>query len=919
MPQKLFLIDAMAVIYRAHFALSKNPRINSKGVNTSVIYGFTNSLLEIIQKQKPTHIAVAFDTAAPTFRHTTYPDYKANRHQQPELITVSLQPIKDLLAALQIPILAKDGFEADDIIGTIAKTHASKDLAVYMMTNDKDYAQLVSPHIFMYRMPFRGNAVEILDEVKILEKWQIKRIEQVIDILGLQGDAVDNVPGVPGVGAKTAVKLIAQFDSIENLLDHTDQLKGKQRSNLETFRNQALLSKQLVTIDTDVPLTYRLEDLEHAAYDKERLLELFREWEFRTIIKRFFKKDLVVVKSNQLFKSESPVQKPLPQVEQPKPHHYSIDNTLKSYHALTTTAEVQSLVEFLSLQKAFALDTETTALNPFEAEIIGISFCYRADEAFYIPLEDRSFLNLLKPVLTDSNILKIGQNLKYDQIILKHYDIELAGTVFDTMLAHYIVAPDRPHNLNALARAYLNYEPIQIETLIGEKKKGQANMKTVPLNHIRDYACEDADLTFQLWSVLESKLDNESYRNLFEKIECPLVAVLSEIEYNGVCLDSDFLEEYSSTLRTDLKLIQERIYEQAGKQFNLASPKQLGQVLFDDLALEEKPQKTATGQYATGEKVLVRLASKHQIIRDILEFRTLQKLESNYTIALTKLISPRDNLLHTSYNQAITVTGRLSSSDPNLQNIPIRTEYGQKIRRAFISRSSDYKLLSADYSQIELRLMAHFSEDEALLEAFNEGQDIHKATAAKIYKVALEDVDSDMRRKAKTANFGIIYGISAFGLAERLNIPRREAQTIITAYFEEFPAVKNYMQKSIDLALEKGYAETLGGRRRYLPDLKSKNHLAKSNAERNAINTPIQGSAADLIKIAMIDIHNYLKEQRLKSKLIMQVHDELVFDIYKPELEELRKVIPQYMSNALTLKVPLLVDLGVGENWLEAH
>lgn len=918
MAAKLFLIDAMAVIYRAHFALSKNPRINSKGVNTSVIYGFTNSLLEIIQKQKPTHLGVAFDTAAPTFRHAAYPAYKANRYQQPELITASLAPIKALLAALRIPILVKDGFEADDIIGTIAKHHASKDLAVYMMTNDKDYAQLVSPFIFMYKMPFRGNLVEILDEAKILAKWQIENVGQVIDILGLQGDSVDNVPGVPGIGAKTALKLIAQFGSIENLLANTHHLKGKQRANLETFRAQALLSKKLVTINTAVDLTYKLADLEYHPSDQAALLKLFQEWEFRTVIKRFFKKEGRVSAANPLFKPQSRVQKPLPEVA-PATRHASIHTTLTAYHALTTGAEVASLVEFLSLQAAFALDTETTALNAFDAEIIGISFCYRPAEAFYIPIQDEAFLDLLKPVLTNPAILKIGQNLKYDQIILKHAGIELAGPVFDTMLAHYIIAPERPHNLNALARAYLNYEPIDIETLIGEKKKGQANMTSVPLNALRDYACEDADITFQLWSVLKPKLDHEGYRNLFQKIECPLIEVLCQMEYNGVCLDSAFLEEYSLTLQHDLKLMQARIYAQAGKQFNLASPKQLGQVLFDDLALEENPQKTATGQYATGEKILLRLAGKHQIIRDILEVRTLQKLESNYTIALSKLVSPKDNLVHTSYNQAVTVTGRLSSSDPNLQNIPIRTKYGQQIRRAFIARSSAYSLLSADYSQIELRLMAHFSQDAALLEAFNHGQDIHRTTAAKIYKVALEEVDSDMRRKAKTANFGIIYGISAFGLAERLNIARREAQAIITAYFEEFPAVKNYMQASIDSATQRGYAETLGGRRRYLPDLKSKNHLAKSNAERNAINTPIQGSAADLIKIAMIDIHRYLKEQQLKSKMIMQVHDELVFEVYKPELEQLHNAIPRYMSAAMTLTVPLVVDLGVGQNWLEAH
>ncbi len=923
---KLFLIDGMAVIYRAHFALSKNPRINSKGFNTSVILGFTNSLLEIINKQKPTHLAVSFDTSKPTFRHAYFEEYKANRDHQPEVISQSFQPILDLLNAFQIPVFMKDGFEADDIIGTIAKKAAKENFDTYMMTNDKDYSQLVEKHIFMYKMPFMGSSYQILGEKEILEKWEIKRVDQVIDILSLQGDAVDNVPGVPSIGKKTATKLIEKFDTLENILANTKQLKGKQRENLETFSEQALLSKRLVTIKLDVDIDVNFESLIYKGFIKKKLEGLFEEWEFRTLSKKLFKKETKKSAKSLLFKSihKKPTVELLTESSGLQKNKDTISTVVKNYHILRSPKEIADLVEFLNLQKAFAFDTETTSLKAFDSSLVGISCAYQAHEAFYIPVPEdmeavKALLKPLKALFENPTILKIGQNIKYDEIILKHYNIHVKGAIFDTMLAHYMLAPDRPHNLDALAAHYLNYQTISIETLIGKKGKTQKSMREVPLQSISSYACEDVDITFQLKIILEHELNKDIYSDLLEKIEYPLVEVLTEMEYNGVCIDKNFLENYDLELQKELNILEEKVYQEAGCRFNLASPKQLGKVLFETLALEEKPKKTATGQYATGEKILMRLEAKHQIVKDILAIRALQKLHSNYTTALVKLVSPKDNLIHTSYNQAVAVTGRLSSTNPNLQNIPIRTSQGQKIRQAFISRSSDYILLSADYSQVELRFMAHFSQDETMINAFEEGLDIHTITASRIYKVDIKNVTSEMRRHAKTANFGIIYGISAFGLSERLYIPRSEAKQIIDSYFEEFPKIKTYMAKSIEFAVEHGFVETLVGRKRYLPDIHSRNHIARSNAERNAINSPIQGSAADLIKIAMINSHDYLKKNQLQSKMIMQVHDELIFDVYKPELKQLQTEVNKLMVEALHLKVPLVVDIGLGENWLKAH
>ncbi|WP_448519823.1 DNA polymerase I [Rhodoflexus sp.] len=934
--KKLFLLDAMALIYRAHFALSKNPRITSKGLNTSAVFGFTNTLLEVITKEKPTHLGVAFDTSAPTFRHDAFEAYKAQRQEQPEDITIAIPLVKRLCRAMDIPVLELDGYEADDIIGTFAKIAARRNFQVYMMTPDKDYGQLVEENIFLYKPAFMGNGVEILGSKEVCEKWSIKRVEQVVDIIGLMGDSVDNIPGIPGIGEKTAAKLIAEFDTLENLLANTDKLKGKQKENVIQFAEQGRISKELAKIDTEVPIVFDEERLKLHITKGEELRQLLDELEFRTIKKRIFGEEAgqekpiapaaKVSAQGMLFEGSSPA------AAKERPHDdevvaiqekQTIRTVAVDYHTVDTPELRRQLIRFLALQKAFCFDTETTSESAYEAEIVGLSFSYRKGEAFYVPLpEEReaaaAVLQEFQPVFSDEKIGKIGQNLKYDLIALANYGIEVKGELFDTMLAHYLIEPEGRHGMDIMAENYLNYKTISYNELTMRGKK-QLSIREIPLADITEYAAEDADITLQLYEKFAPLLKKQELEKLFYEVEMPLVQVLTDMERAGVRIDTEALAAYSKELEVDIRAAEQRVYADAGEQFNIGSPKQLGHILFDKLKLIDKPKKTATGQYATGEEILIQLAAEYPIAQHILEFRQLQKLKSTYVDALPQLLSPKDGLIHTTYNQAVAATGRLSSNNPNLQNIPIRTEKGREIRRAFVPRSPDYVLMSADYSQIELRIMASFSKDASMIEAFRQKRDIHAATAAKIFKVTIEKVDIEMRRRAKTANFGIIYGISAFGLAQRLNIPRKEATELINAYFAEFPAVKQYMDDVIHTAREREYVETILKRRRYLRDINSRNFTQRGFAERNAINAPIQGSAADLIKIAMIKIHNWLKNSGIQSKMILQVHDELVFDVYRPEQEIMRAKVKELMESAYTLEVPLEVEVGIGENWLEAH
>ncbi len=940
-PNKLFLLDAMALIYRAHFAFSKNPRINSKGLNTGVMLGFTNTLLEVLNKEKPTHIGVAFDTHAPTFRHERYEPYKANRQEQPEDIGVGIPWVKKIVEAFNIPILEMDGFEADDIIGTIAKKAEKDDFTVYMMTPDKDYGQLVDDHIFLYKPAFMGNAVDVMGPREICQKWDIEHVDQVRDILGLMGDSVDNIPGIPGVGQKTAVKLLKAYGSVEELLKNTDDLKGKQKENVVNFGEQGLLSKELATIKIDVPVDFNGDDLKYDGFNEETLKEIFSELEFRTLASRIFKGDqkkATIAKSEQLglfggasgtgktvTSEETPAEtqeEPASPYDQNKPS--DIMSSVAHYHKIKGEKDISKLIKYLELQERFCFDTETTSLNPMEAELVGIAFAYVEGEAYYVPCppdkaETAKILDLLRPVLENDKITKVGQNIKYDILVLKNHGVSVKGTLYDTMLAHYLIEPEGKHSMDWLAMQYLNYKPVSIETLIGKKGKNQGNMRDVDEDKVTPYASEDADITLRLKSVFDPLLKEKKVEGLFEDVEVPLINVLAEMEFQGVSLDTEALSELSQELEVEINEIEKKVYELAGVKFNLASPKQLGEVLFDKLELDPKAKKTKTGQYATGEEVLSKLANEHEIARAILDFRQMVKLKSTYVDALPLLINSKTGKIHTTYNQFVAATGRLSSVNPNLQNIPIRTERGREIRKAFVPTDENHVLLAADYSQIELRLMAAFSEDESMLEAFRTGRDIHATTAAKIFKVPLEEVTSDMRRKAKTANFGIIYGISAFGLSQRLSIPRGEAKEIIDSYFREFPAVKEYMDSAIEKARKDEYVETILGRRRYLRDINSRNATMRGFAERNAINAPIQGSAADLIKVAMINVHNWMKKEKLKSKMILQVHDELVFDAHIDEIDILQENVPGLMSEAIKLKVPVEVEVGTGKNWLEAH
>ena len=944
--KKLFLFDAMALIYRAHFAFAKTPRISSKGINTSAVFGFANTILEVIQKEKPDYLGVAFDTPAPTFRHIEYTPYKAQREKQPEDITIAIPYVKRLVEALDIPILILDGYEADDVIGTIAKkaVKANPEMVVYMMTPDKDYGQLVEERIKMYKPAFMGKGVEVLGPKEVCARWNIKNVDQVIDMLGLMGDAVDNIPGIPGVGEKTAQKLLEEFESLENLLENTDLLKGKLQENLINFREQGILSKHLARILCEVPIEYEEEKLKATPPNRALLEPLLDELEFKTLRKRILgeespaatpepkmapKKD-----SNQMdmFSVSSAPQTTQNQgsieesVSEPTNFSFNnLQNTKHQYHLIQGEAAIKSLIGFLARQSSFCFDTETTSLSVVEAELVGMSFAYRKAEAFYVPFpenkeECQKQVDLFKEIFANEAIQKVAQNIKYDMSVLANYGIEIKGDIYDTMLAHYLIEPEKRHNMDAMAMSYLNYEPMSIESLIGKKGVKQGNMRDADVMAVKEYAAEDADITLQLKPILDQKLlSNPKAITLLQEVEMPLSRVLSSIEREGVNLDIPFLKEMSKVLEVDSKVVQQKIYEAAGQEFNIASPKQLGEILFEKLKLDPKAKKTKTGQYMTGEEILSKMESEHAIASLILDFRELQKLKSTYVDALPELISSKTGRIHTSFMQAVTATGRLSSKDPNLQNIPIRTVRGREIRKAFIPRNEEYQILSADYSQIELRIMAAFSKDDSMLEAFNNGLDVHKATAAKVFHVPLEEVNSDMRRKAKTVNFGIIYGVSAFGLAGQLAISRTEAKEIIDQYFVEFPKVKTYMDTCVHTAQELGYVETVLGRRRYLRDIMSANMNERGFAERNAINAPIQGSAADMIKVAMIQIQSFLEKEKLKSKMILTVHDELVFDAHIPEINYLRDKINDIMCHALDLGVVMETGIGVGANWLEAH
>jgi len=928
--KKLFLLDGMALIYRAYFALSKTPRLTSNGLNTGAIMGFTNTLLEVLKNQKPSHIAVVFDTEAPTNRHLEFESYKAHREKMPEDLSASIPYIFKLIEGFNIPIITKDGYEADDIIGTLAKEGEQNGFTVYCMTPDKDFAQLVSDHIFVYKPARMGNGAETMGVPEVLAKWEITNVLQVIDILGLWGDAVDNIPGIPGIGEKTAKKLVQDFGSVEGIIANTDKLKGKMKENVENFAEQGLLSKRLATIQLDVPIAFDEKALELEEPNREVLEPLFAELEFRTLGKRVFGDDFTVADggrtaSGQMDLFSAPVTEAATTYEEPAVvANNNIENTPHEYTLVDTTDAQKKLAQELSVQKSICFDTESTGIDALVADIVGLSFAFESGKAYYIPTpasreQALEIIEIFKPILENEHIEKIGQNLKYDILLLSRYSVQVKGALFDTMLAHYLIDPDTRHGMDILAENYLGYIPVSITKLIGEKGKKQGNMRDVDVEIVKEYASEDADITLQLKEKFEPMLTETSTLELARQVEFPLIYVLSEIEKNGVKIDIEVLSLFSKTLETDIKTLESTIYEKTGANFNIASPKQLGEILFDKLQLDPKAKKTKTGQYKTGEDVLLALAHKSDIVQDILDFRQLQKLKSTYVDALPSLINPNTGLIHTSYNQAVAATGRLSSTNPNLQNIPIRTERGREVRKAFIPRAEGHVILSADYSQIELRLMAELSQDQNMLEAFQLGHDIHRATAARVYGVELEEVTSEQRRNAKAVNFGIIYGQSAFGLSQSLGIPRREAAEIIEQYFDQYAGIKTYMSKAIESAKENGFVETILKRRRYLRDINSANMTVRGFAERNAINAPIQGSAADLIKVAMIKIQEDIKNKGLQGKMIMQVHDELVFDVPAEEIETFKTLIENRMKTAIDLQVPIEVEIGQGNNWLEAH
>ena len=959
--KKLFLLDAFALIFRAYYALIRNPRVTTKGKNTNAQFGFTNTLLELLNKEKPTHLAVVFDTHAPTERHTDFPDYKANRQETPEDLLAAVPDIKRIIKGFNLPCLELDGFEADDIIGSLALEAADLGYTVYMVTPDKDYGQIVREKIFIYKPKSAFSDQETLGEKEVCAKWGIKRVDQVIDMLGLMGDAVDNIPGIPGVGEKTAAKLLAEYDNIENILANADKIKGAMGEKIRNGKELALMSKKLATIITNVPVPFHDEDFRVKEKNVEAIKQIFDELEFRALTKRVLgteqgqdiwnggepgktgnQKATAVDNSRSLDLFGNPVpQKSAPTrsesvVESEETETETFDNlpanltTLEmvphTYTLVQTDEEITALLKQLEGKKEIAFDTETTNIDANLADLVGMSFCYEKNVAWFVVVpEDREgvvkVLERFRGLFETPDILWVGQNIKYDMIMLKWYGFGLKGKIYDTMLANYVIDPDGKRSMDMLSMKYLSYAPVSIETLIGKKGKGQTTMREAPIEAVKEYAAEDADITLQLKKAFDPLLDDKDVRRVFEQVENPLVPVLIDIEYEGVGLDVPFLREYSKLLGVDIQQAEENVYNHAGVKFNIGSPKQLGEVLFEVMKIDAGQKKTKTGQYATGEDVLQKLRHKHQIVEDILAYRELTKLKSTYVDSLPDLINPRTGRLHTSFNQSVAVTGRLSSNNPNLQNIPIRTDRGREIRKAFISRGSGYTLVSADYSQIELRIVAAISGDENMIAAFKENKDIHTATAAKVYGVAESEVTSTMRRAAKAVNFGIIYGQSAFGLAENIGVSRTEAKTIIDNYFTQYASIKQYMDRSINFAKEHGYVETVMGRKRWLKDIYSANFTVRGYAERNAINMPIQGTAADMIKLAMITIHKDIVNRGMKTRMILQVHDELVFDVPLEEVEEAQIMIKQGMSNAMKLphEVPLNVETGKGDNWLEAH
>ena len=952
---KLFLLDAYALIYRAYYAFIKSPRINSKGFNTSAVLGFVNTLEDVLKKENPTHIGVAFDPAGPTFRHEAYEQYKAQREETPEAIRLSVPIIKDIIRAYRIPILEVSGYEADDVIGTLATEAGRRGITTYMMTPDKDYGQLVSDYVFMYRPKYGDKEFEVMGIEQVKAKFDIQSPAQVIDMLGLMGDSSDNIPGCPGVGEKTAQKLIAQYGSIENLLSHTDELKGALKTKVETNRKMIEFSKFLATIKIDVPIALNMDELKREEPNEEELRKIFEEMEFRTLIDRVFNREKKTASASAASKSHGNAQGSLfgdqPSLfDQPSPSsssqassqgnlfaefedentgsgNYSnlacLENLKYDYQLVDTEEKRVDLIQKLLTKETFSLDTETTGTDPITAKLVGMSFSYAENQAFYVPIpaeqeEAQKIVNEFRPVFEKAGALKVGQNIKYDMLVLSNYGVEVCGPLFDTMVAHYVLQPELRHNMDYLAEIYLHYQTIHIEELIGPKGKSQKNMRDLPPEAIYKYACEDADVTLKLKHALEKELKEQGAEKLFYEIEMPLVPVLAYMERNGVRVDTEALKQTSEHFTARMNQIEEEVHRLAGTDFNIASPKQVGEVLFDKLHIVEKAKKTKTGQYVTSEEVLESLRGKHEIVGKILEHRGLKKLLGTYIDALPLLINPETGKIHTSFNKTVTATGRLSSSNPNLQNIPIRNEDGKEIRKAFIPEDG-CEFFSADYSQIELRIMAHLSGDKNMIEAFREGDDIHAATAAKVYKIAIENVTREQRSKAKTANFGIIYGISVFGLAERMNVPRQEAKELIDGYFETYPQIKEYMEKSIERARANGYIETIFGRKRFLPDINSRNAVVRGYAERNAINAPIQGSAADIIKVAMIKIFQRFQSESIRSKMILQVHDELNFSVVPEEKEKVQQIVMEEMEKAYLMQVPLKADCGWGNNWLEAH
>jgi DNA polymerase-1 len=938
MEKKLFLLDAMALIFRAYYALIRSPRITSRGKNTNAQFGFTNTLVELLNSQNPSHIAVCFDTEAPTERHIDFTDYKANRQDAPEDLIIAIPDIKRIIRGFQIPIMELDGYEADDVIGTLSKQASEAGYEVFMVTPDKDYGQLVNEKVKIYKPGYQGGDVEIIGPAEVLGKWNIQDVSQVIDILGMMGDTVDNIPGIPGIGEKTAAKLLAEYRSLENVLANAGNIKGAVGEKVKAGKDLALMSKKLATIITDVPVQFHEEDFKRKDWNKDALREVFTELEFRTVIKRILGEEVAgpqgqkiqpegkqqdlfgnVVESKSEQKEEIPAAPPLLPEK-------NISNTPHQYSSIDTEEKIRSLVALLQKENEVSFDTETTGIDANNADLVGLSFSWKAGEGYYVPVppdreQAKKILSFFQPLFDDPKRIWVGQNIKYDLLVLKWYAIEIKGILFDTMLAHYVIEPEGKRNMDLLSAQYLGYEPVHIEELIGKKGKGQGNMRDVPLDKITEYAAEDADITWQLKQKFSPLLKSKSVEKVFLEVENPLVKVLTDMEFEGIRVDEDFLKEYSKTLEKEAALAEESVYQQAGVRFNLSSPKQLGEVLFDKLQLDPKAKKTKTGQYATGEDVLLKLSHQSKIVDDILIYRELTKLKSTYVDAIPVIINRKTGRVHTSYAQAVAVTGRLASVNPNLQNIPVRTERGREIRKAFIPRDPDHVLLSADYSQIELRIVAAISGDPNMVAAFKEGKDIHSATAAKVFGVDEKDVTKEMRYKAKSVNFGIIYGQGAFGLADNLGISRSEAKEIIENYKKQFANIQRYMDDTIQFARKNGYVQTLMGRKRWLRDINSSNFTVRGFAERNAINSPIQGTAADMIKMAMIKIHEAFQKNKFRSKMLLQVHDELVFDARRDEVEIIRPIILGSMKEALLLpnEVPAEAELGFGSNWLEAH